>query len=240
MRWWPGRCRPPSFLRSTSRAIAWSCSRLTRFAQPGRPAAAGDRAGRQAARAGRAWLGRAAVVGSVSAPGGAAGGAGHRRHAVATSNAWASSRASTCGWCPARTRRRCCASSRCRSAFAQWRRTRPCSASRTSRAHTGSISPCWRWWRSSPARSWCSRSCRCRWPSVPSSSRCWACSVSRHASGSRWCSANQPPWGWPEACSDSCSAPCWRASRCGSWVATWAEATSPASRRRCTSPGPPR
>ena len=37
------------------------------------------------------------------------------------------------------------------------------SASRTSRAPTASTSPCWRWWRCSPAPSWCSRCCRCRW-----------------------------------------------------------------------------
>ena len=46
--------------------------------------------------------------------------------------------------------------------------------------------------------------------------------------------------GWWAACLALFSAPCWRASRCGSWAATWAVATSPASRRRCISPGPPR
>src|SRR5439155_891575 len=61
------------------------------------------------------------------------------------------------------------------------------SACPTCRAPTASTSRCSRWWRCSPAHSWCSPSCRCRWPSASSNSRCSACSAWRRANASRWC-----------------------------------------------------
>ena len=89
-----------------------------------------------------------------------------------------------------RSRARARASSRCRPACAPPRRARRRSASRTSRAPTASTSPCWRWWRCSPARSWCSRSSSLSVAqAAASSSRCSACSACRRASGSRSCSA---------------------------------------------------
>jgi len=63
------------------------------------------------------------------------------------------------------------------------------------------LSLCSRWWRCSPADSWCIRCNRCRWPGRCRSSRCWACWGWMRAGAAGWFWPKPPAWAcwaaWP-------------------------------------------
>ena len=81
---------------------------------------------------------------------------------------------------------------RCRRACAPPRRRSERSGSRTSRAPTASTSPCSRWWRCSPARSWSSRSSPLSVAQRAAAARAARrARPERRASGSAWCSPSR-------------------------------------------------